>query len=162
MQSWMKAYAPILMLCLGMILGGLLIWRLDQGGDPYDLRHISTGQIAAVRIFPPYAAKREATLNDEEIQRLVAYLNRVNLLGKGDQDFRNVDGLCADTKFRITRVDGTEFTFDAGTPFYILDSEFGYNTFGSEVGYTAEDVDLCEEIHEFSLELNEKYFGRAW
>lgn len=158
-RARIRLFAVVFALCLVLVLGGLLIWLSTQGADPYDLRHISINQVAEVTIFPPYYGDPEASLNDEEIQRLLVYLNRVNLFGKGDDDFRNWDG-GYDSRFRITRTDGTEFTFVASPPFYILDSELGYNTFDTEFGYTQEDTDLCGEIDEFRQELNIKYYGR--
>ena len=110
------------------------------------LVNLTESQIDSIFLYS-WGGMKQAELSKSETTDLVRQLNKIRLIGRGSDKFKNYGGGTW-VMFRITLNDGSEFDFSAFDPFYIINAQ---------IGYKANSM-IAKEIQETYYALLGKYF----
>ena len=86
-------------------------------------------------------------LSEDEKKQLLSYLKRVELKGKGTQEFKDYAG-CKFLMFQLNMKDSSNIDFAACNPFYIINIEKGYKA----------DYELCDKINQLYFSMLDNHF----
>lgn len=144
-----------------LFVGIVICWHAWRSQTRYILKRLNLSNVESISVYS-LNHRNEAELSETEAFAVICQLNKVELVGKGTQQFMEYAGGHG-PMFHIKLKDKTEIDFEAGFPFYIINMEkFGYQTkektFGYRVADTHEEYILGETIGATYWYLREKYF----
>lgn len=137
-----KLIAGMLVVLLTVII---LVWFIYNNLGLYPMRNLPISQIESITIYS-LSLEKEVLSEDEKIQ-LLSYLKRVELKGKGTQEFKDYTG-CKFLMFQLNMKDSSNIDFAASNPFYIINIEKGYKA----------DYELCDKINQLYFSMLDNHF----
>ncbi|MDF2868776.1 MAG: hypothetical protein K0R05_351 [Anaerocolumna sp.] len=124
----------------------ILVWFIYNNLGLYPIRNLPISQIESISIYSLSLEEKEV-LSEEEKKELLSYLSKVELKGKGTQEFKEYDG-GKYLMFQLNLKDSSNIDFAASNPFYIINIEKGYKA----------DYGLCGKISRLYYSMLDKHF----
>ncbi len=137
-----KLIAGMLAVLLAVII---LVWFVYNNLGLYTMRNLPISQIESITIYSLCLEKE--VLSEDEKKQLLSYLKRVELKGKGTQEFKDYAG-CKFLMFQLNMKDSSNIDFAASNPFYIINIEKGYKA----------DYELCDKINQLYFSMLDNHF----
>lgn len=137
-----KLIAGMLVVLLTVIILG---WFIYNNLGLYPMRNLPISQIESITIYSLSLEKE--VLSEDEKKQLLSYLKRVELKGKGTQEFKDYTG-CMFLMFQLNMKNSSNIDFAASNPFYIINIEKGYKA----------DYDLCDKINQLYFSMLDNHF----
>lgn len=137
-----KLIAGMLVVLLTVII---LVWLIYNNLGLYPMRNLPISQIESITIYSLSLEKE--VLSEDEKKQLLSYLKRVELKGKGTQEFKDYAG-CKFLMFQLNMKDSSNIDFAASNPFYIINIEKGYKA----------DYELCDKINQLYYSMLDNHF----
>lgn len=137
-----KLIAGMLVVLLTVII---LVWLIYNNLGLYPMRNLPISQIESITIYSLCLEKE--VLSEDEKKQLLSYLKRVELKGKGTQEFKDYAG-CKFLMFQLNMKDSSNIDFAASNPFYIINIEKGYKA----------DYELCDKINQLYFSMLDNHF----
>lgn len=146
-----------------LFVGIVICWHAWRSQTRYILKRLNLSNVESISVYS-LDLRNEAELSETEAFAVICQLNKVELVGKGTQQYTEYTGRHC-PMFHIKLKNGKEIDFGESSPFYNINTEeFGFplkekkKTFGYRVADTHEEYILGETIGATYWYLREKYF----